>query len=143
MLMRPWSLEEVYCIAERGYRLYREGRLAEASILFEGLIVIDPENAYCRKALAAISIRLGRQEPALRHLSAIIACDQLDVDAIARRCEVWIMAGDLAAAQRDIDSLAALAGGTERASRLRLRFPHRTESKTAIPDPQLPSGPPR
>ena len=78
---------EIYYVAERGYRLY-EGRLREAAILFEGLIVIDPENAYCRKALAAISIGLGQHWLAVRQLSAIIARDPLDTDALARRCEV-------------------------------------------------------
>jgi tetratricopeptide (TPR) repeat protein len=143
VLMRPWSREEVYCIAERGYQLYREGRLADAVILFQGLIAIDPENAYCRKALAAISIRLGRRELALHHLSSVIERDRVDADAIARRCEVWIMTGDLDAAQRDLDSLAALPGSAERAGRLRLQLMERLESKAAVATPQLPSGPPR
>jgi tetratricopeptide (TPR) repeat protein len=121
-VMPAWSREEVYCIAERGYRLYREGRLREAAILFEGLIVIDPENAYSRKALAAISIRSGRQELAIGHLSAILQRDRHDVDALARRCEVWIAMGDLAAARQDLDLLTALPGGVEHARRLELRF---------------------
>jgi hypothetical protein len=139
----PWSREEIYCVSERGYRLYREGRVVEAGILFEGLMVIDPENAYCRKALAAISIRLGRQDLAIRHLSAIIARDPLDVDALARRCEMWIILGDLAAAGRDLDSLTALPGGSEHAGRLRLQLLHRTESKPGSGVPQLPAGPSR
>jgi hypothetical protein len=64
MLLPGWTQEEVYYVAERGYRLYHEGRLLEAEVLFRGLIVIDPENVYCRKALRTISTGLGRRLPA-------------------------------------------------------------------------------
>jgi tetratricopeptide (TPR) repeat protein len=143
VLIPAWSREEVYCIAERGYRLYGEGRLREAGILFEGLIAIDPENAYCRKALAAISIRLGRQELAIRHLAAIIARDSHDTDALARRCEVWMTMGDLAAARHDLDSLEALPDGAQHARRLKLQFLQRSEFEPPTVVPQLPARPPR
>ena len=120
MLLPGWSREEVYYIAERGYRLYREGRMLEAGILFEGLIVIDSEDPYCRKALAAIHISLGRPDIAIRHLSAIVARDRFDGDALARRCEALIVAGDPAAAQRDLDTLPKLPDAAESARRLRL-----------------------
>ncbi len=37
MLLPGWSREEVYYIAERGYRLYQQGRLLEAGILVKNL----------------------------------------------------------------------------------------------------------
>jgi len=120
MLLPGWSREEVYYIAERGYHLYQQGRLLEAGILFEGLTVIDPEDAYSRKALAAIHIRLGRPDIAIRHLGTIIAGDRFDADALARRCEALMAAGDLVAAQRDLDTLSKSTAGAESARRLRL-----------------------
>jgi predicted Zn-dependent protease len=130
-------------VAERGYLLYREGRLREAGILFQGLIVIDPENAYCRRALAAISIRLGWRRPAIRHLSVLIARDRLDAEAIAARCEALIAEGDLAAARRDLDSLAALPAGVENARRLRLQLLQQSELAPGAAAPQLQARAPR
>jgi tetratricopeptide (TPR) repeat protein len=123
VLLDGWSREEVHYIAERGYRLYQEGRLREAAILFAGLIVIDPEDAYCRKALAAISRGLGHHGLAVRHLSVVIERNRKDMDALAGRCEALLAMGDLDAAQRDLNSLAMLAGGSQRVRRLRLQFP--------------------
>src|SRR5262249_13172607 len=120
MLLPGWSREEVYYIAERGYRLYQQGRLLEAGILFEGLAVIDPEDAYSRKALAAIHIRLGRPDISIRPLSTISAGCRLDADVLARRCEALMAAGDLVAAQQDLDILSKSAAGAESARRLSL-----------------------
>lgn len=133
-----WSREEIYYITERGYRLYCEGQLHEAAILFQGLIAIDPDNAYCRKALSAIDISLGRPELAVRHLSVVIARNRFDVEALAARCETLLAMKDLAAARRDLDSLSALPAGLENARRLRLQFLREAESASAAQLPQLP-----
>jgi Flp pilus assembly protein TadD len=138
MRLPGWSREEVHYIAERGYQLYREGLFRYAGILFEGLLAIDPEDAYCRRALAAIDISLGRHQLAVRHLSEIIARDRSDVSALAARCEALMATGDVIAARRDLDSLAALPGGTVHAHRLRLRFVQVSESAPSDPKaPQL------
>jgi Flp pilus assembly protein TadD len=142
VLRSGWSREEIHYVAERGYRLYREGRLRDAAILFEGLSVVDPENAYCRKALAAVSIALGQLWPAVRHLSVIIARDRLDVDALATRCQALMTAGDLASARRDLEALAALPASAEHARRLKLQLlatsefaPNAQKSSQLLPEP--------
>lgn len=56
--LKIWSREERYYIAERAYRLYLEGFLREAALLFAGLVSIDPNDAYCRQALATIRTAL-------------------------------------------------------------------------------------
>jgi len=122
MPLPGWSSEEVHYIAERGYQLYREGRLREAAVLFQGLVVVDPENVYCRKALAAISIGLGQHWLAIRHLNEILVRAPRDVDALARRCEALIATGDLLAAQRDFAFLAAHPAGIEHAQRLGMQL---------------------
>ena len=139
-----WSQEEIYFIAERGYRLYLQGQLHDAAILFAGLIAIDPENAYCRKALGAIATALGQARLAVAHFSVVIEHDRLDIDALAGRCEALLTIGDLSAAQRDLASLAGLPGGVEHARRLTLLFQGQSEfpGKDSQAS-QLPSGAPR
>lgn len=142
MPLLEWSSEEVHYVAERGYRLYMEGRLREAAALFTGLVVVDPGNAYCRKALAAICVGLGEHRLAARHLSVILACDPRDVDALALRCEAMLAAGDLSAARRDFDSLASLPSGFEYARRLRMQLGTAAGIHEKAPESsQLPPGP--
>ncbi|HEY7210482.1 MAG TPA: hypothetical protein VH477_09445 [Bryobacteraceae bacterium] len=62
ILSTAWSQEEIYYIVERAYGLYRQGRLREAAILFAGVRIADPENAYCEDALSAIRSMLGQRQ---------------------------------------------------------------------------------
>jgi tetratricopeptide (TPR) repeat protein len=86
-LLTGWTREEIYYVAQRGHRLYREGRLLEAAMLYEGLIAIDPEDAYCRKALAAAYVRLNQYDRAIGHLDAVLAGNPLDAEALRGRTE--------------------------------------------------------
>jgi tetratricopeptide (TPR) repeat protein len=135
ILWPEWTHEEIYYISQRGHRLYREGRLREAAALFEGLIAIDPDNAYCRKALAAICMRLDRYDAAVIHLDAVLALSPRDTDALAGRCEALIATRDVVAARRDLEVLAALPAGAADVRRLRLQLEHQSGAS-----PQLPAG---
>jgi tetratricopeptide (TPR) repeat protein len=137
-----WTREEVYYIAERAHRLYRQGRFHDAGILLDGLIVVDPENLYCRKALAAVCMLLKDHGAAVRHLNAILARDRNDADALAGRCEALIAMKKLAEARRDFQSLSALPYGLENVRRLRLLFDP-AELEPPAGSQQLPQGRPR
>jgi Flp pilus assembly protein TadD len=117
-----WSEEEVYCVAERAYGLYRQGRLREAAILFEGIAAVDPHNTYVHKALAAVYLTGGDYWRAIRHLNVAVDRNPFDADALARRCEALIDAGDIAGARRDFDALASLPTQVQFARRLRMRL---------------------
>jgi tetratricopeptide (TPR) repeat protein len=134
-----WTREEIYYIAERAHRLYRQGRFDNAGILFEGLTAIDPENVYCRKALAAIYMGLKEHGAAVRHLDAILLRDRFDAEALAGRCEALIAMKVLEAARRDFQSLLALPGGFENARRLRLLL-DQAELAPGARSQQLPQG---
>jgi tetratricopeptide (TPR) repeat protein len=123
-----WSREEIFYVAERGYRLYREGRLRDAAILFEGLAAVDPEGAYCRRALSAISLGLGQYAAAVRYCSALLARNQFDAGALAGRCEALAAMGDIDAARRDLETLLAIPEGAPDARRLQLQFSRWKES---------------
>jgi tetratricopeptide (TPR) repeat protein len=133
-LLPEWTREEIYYIAQRGYRLYREGRLLESAIVFEGLTAIDPENAYCRKALAAICMRLNRHDRAVGHLDAVLARNRFDAEALAGRCEALMGMREFGG---DLDSLSELPAGRDDARRLRLQLP-----RDSAASPQLPAGAP-
>jgi tetratricopeptide (TPR) repeat protein len=84
-----WTNEEIYLLADRGYALYRQGRYQEAAVIFEGLTALDPANAYCRTALAAVSMALGNVHRAASELSLILSRNPSNHEARARRCEAY------------------------------------------------------
>jgi len=134
-----WSREEIYYIAERAHHLYRQGRFDDAGILFEGLTAIDPENVYCRKALAAVYMALREYGIALRHLTGVLSRDRFDAEALAGRCEALIATKDLAAAHRDLQLLSTLPAGFENSCRLRLLL-DQAELAPGTRSQQLPQG---
>jgi len=84
-----WTDEEIYLLAERGYALYRQGCYREAAVIFEGLVAVDPQNAYCRTALVAMCLVLGDTRRAVCELSILLTRNPADHEARARRCEVF------------------------------------------------------
>ncbi len=84
-----WTQDEIYLLADRGYGFYRQGRYQEAAVIFEALTSLDPLNAYCRTALAAVCMLLGDAERAVRELSFLLDLNPADHNARARRCEAY------------------------------------------------------
>ncbi|MGC2194496.1 MAG: tetratricopeptide repeat protein [Terriglobales bacterium] len=84
-----WTSEEIYLLADRGYALYRQGRYAEAAVIFEALTALDPMNSYCRSALAAVCLALGHAQRAVNELTFLLNRNPADHDARARRCEAY------------------------------------------------------
>jgi tetratricopeptide (TPR) repeat protein len=103
-----WPVEDIYRIAERGYSLHMQGRYAEAAVIFDGLVSADPENVYCRDALAAAWLALGEPQLAIGQLSAILSAIPGHVGARARRAEAYLQLHNLTAARSDLDFLKRL-----------------------------------
>ncbi len=118
-MLAGWTEEDVYRIAERAHSLYLQGRNREATVIFEGLVAVDPENLYCRDALAALYLLNGEPHRALIELNQVLARDPQHATARARRCESWWRLGRPDEARRDLEWLAAGNGRTH-VARLRL-----------------------
>ncbi len=97
-----WTSEEIYMLADRGYGLYRQGCYQEAVVIFEGLIAVDPGNAYCRSALAAISMAAGDVRRAVSELSLILSRNPSNHEARARRCEAYCELRNWKEARQDL-----------------------------------------
>jgi len=97
-----WTSEELYLLADRGYGFYQQGRYEEAGAIFDGLIVLDPGNAYYRTALAAICLALGDAQRAVDELSTVLENTPADLEARARRCEAYCELRRWAEARRDL-----------------------------------------
>jgi tetratricopeptide (TPR) repeat protein len=102
MTEMEWTAEEIYLLADRGYSFYRQGCYPEAAVIFEGLTALDPLNAYCRTALAAVCLVLGDAQRAVKELSVLLTQNPAVHDARARRCEAYCELGNWAEARQDL-----------------------------------------
>jgi tetratricopeptide (TPR) repeat protein len=64
--------EQVDALEILGYVHYRLGRLADAQIVFEGLLDLNPASLAARKHLAAVFLALGQAREALKHLEVFL-----------------------------------------------------------------------
>lgn len=70
-IMLGLNQAELFAIASQAYNLFLQGKTDQARILFEGLLAVDPVNAYYYRALGAIYWRLGDSERAVASLAAL------------------------------------------------------------------------
>ena len=85
-----WTEEDVYLVAERAHALHLQGCHREAAILLEGLTAVDPKNAYCHDALAAMYLALDQPQQAILAASAVLRLTPNHIEARARRCEAYV-----------------------------------------------------
>lgn len=63
-----FSPEEIESLEILGHVYFRQGKLAEARTVFEGILAVEPANPIARRHLAALALEKGDGEDALRHL---------------------------------------------------------------------------
>jgi predicted Zn-dependent protease len=112
-MTRPiWTEEEVFLVAERGHALFLQGRYAESTIIFEGLLALDPSNVYCANALAALYIRQDQPSKAVHLLTRLLETYPNDLESRARRCEALILIGRVGEARKELSTLRRSAKST-------------------------------
>lgn len=107
-----WKIEEVRLVTELGHALAEQGREPEAITIFEGLAALSPANGYFQAALGSLWLRLGQPRRAIEHLTAALTLGSRDLAqdlaAIINRGEAYMMAGERAAASRDLQRALVL-----------------------------------
>ncbi|MFZ9888482.1 MAG: hypothetical protein ACO3JL_13370, partial [Myxococcota bacterium] len=89
-------------LAQLGYRLLSSGKLIEARSVFEGLVALNPKEAYFLVAAGAVAQREGRNEDAERWYSLALERDSDHLAARANRGEVRVMLSRIAEATEDL-----------------------------------------
>jgi Flp pilus assembly protein TadD len=93
---------ELFAIASQGYYLFLQGKSEPARVLFEGLVALDPRNAYYYRALGAIYWRLKEPQKAIRQFTYAIRVAPAEVSSYINRAEVYVAQGQFKLAQADI-----------------------------------------
>ena len=96
------SRAEQYEMARFGHNYLRQGKLEKAERIFEGLVVLNPRDAYFHLALGAVAQRRGDLEAAERAYSRSIELDARSPHAFAHRGEVRLLADRLLEGTKDL-----------------------------------------
>mgnify|MGYP003880641759 CR=1 FL=1 len=109
------SDEELYAIASQGYFLFLQGKSEPSRVIFEGLVAIDPKNAYYYRALGAIYWRLKEPAKALKQFTYAIRVSPKEVSSYVNRAEVYVAQKQFKPARDDLSQAMKLAGPNDRA----------------------------
>jgi Flp pilus assembly protein TadD len=101
--VKGWDPNDYQLMMMLGFTLHEQGRSEEAAIIFEGLLSLDPRNAYCHSALGAAYARLEQDEKAMTHLNMALQLDGRDISAYINRGELYLKHGDYKQAQADLE----------------------------------------
>jgi tetratricopeptide (TPR) repeat protein len=91
-----------------GHRLFKQGRNKEARHFFEGLTLLQPENAYAHGILGAIHQREQNHEAALQHYIFALRLAPNDLYLLTNRGEILLRKGFLQEAADDFRKVISL-----------------------------------
>lgn len=120
------NANELHAIASQGYLLFMQGKTESARIIFEGLVAVEPRNAYYYRALGAIYWRLRDPQKAIKQFTYAIRVAPKDVQSYINRAEVYVAERKLAEAKSDLrfalDNAGPFDGALVRKARAMLRM---------------------
>jgi tetratricopeptide (TPR) repeat protein len=99
---------EMLYMAVQGFRMFEEGKLEQAKLIFEGLSALDPKEAYYQTALGAVLIQMEDIERALFHLSEAIKLNPKEIAAFVNRGECFLREGKIQEAAEDFAQAVTL-----------------------------------
>ncbi len=109
------SEEELFAISSQGYFMFLQGKTEPARVIFEGLVAIDPRNAYYYRALGAIYWRLKDAHKALKQFTYAIRVAPREVSSYVNRAEIYVAQKQYQAARSDLSHAIRLSGINDRA----------------------------
>ncbi|MCK5687664.1 tetratricopeptide repeat protein [Myxococcota bacterium] len=108
------STEELHNVASQGYFLFLQGRTEPARVIFEGLVAVDPRNAYYYRALGVIYWRLGEAQKAVKQFTYAIRVSPGDLASYVNRAEVYVANQRYKEAETDLNHVLDKAKSTDR-----------------------------
>lgn len=115
------SRDELYMIAERGYNMLTEGKLEQALSIFDGLVHLDPYDAYFYAVLGSIRQQMDDPEGALSCYEQALKLQPWNINALANRGEILFGQGKLMEAFKDFQRVMELDPEDKNPSTLRAK----------------------
>ncbi len=107
---RGYSDEALRTVAKQGIVLFQQGKTADARTLFQGLMAVNPRDAYFARLLAVAECAAGNLEGSLAAFDLSIKLDDEEPGGYIGRAEVFLVMGQRARAIEDLKRAAALPG---------------------------------
>lgn len=98
---------ELLALAAVARQLAEQGRLDDARTLLEGLVILEPANAYLHTCLGCVYMRMGRGEEALASFEEALRHDASDIVAHTYSGELKLESGQLEPALEHFGRAAA------------------------------------
>lgn len=95
-------------IAVQGFRMFEEGKLEQARLLFVALCQLDPKEAYYRTALGAVLVQMDDIEGARANFTKAIELNPGEIAAYVNRGECYLRDGKIAEAAEDFATAVQL-----------------------------------
>jgi tetratricopeptide (TPR) repeat protein len=92
---------EMLQMAIIGFRMYEQGKFSEAKTIFQGLVSLDPKEAYYLTALGAVYLAEDELDESLVYLDRSIAVNPKELAAFVNRGEVNLRLGKVLEAAQD------------------------------------------
>lgn len=92
---------EMLQMAIIGFRMYEQGRYNEAKTIFQGLVTLDPKEAYYLTALGAVFLAEDDLDEAKKYLDLAVAANDKEIAAFVNRGEVHLRQGRVLEAAQD------------------------------------------
>src|SRR5687767_12759168 len=109
------SDDELYALSTQGYYMFLQGKTEQARVIFEGLVAIDPKNAYYYRALGAIYWRSKDPPKAVKQFTYAIRVAPADISSYVNRAEVLVAQRDFKAARADLTHAVERGGAHDAA----------------------------
>lgn len=107
--IKGYTDEELYAIASQGYNFFLQGKVDLACTIFEGLVAIDPKNAYYYRGLGVIYFQLKDMDKALRQFSYAIRVAPHEMVSYVNRAEIYLATKQWRKATADLNKALDLA----------------------------------
>lgn len=101
-----WSEQQIQDLKYVGYCYAREGQYETAITFFEGLIVLNPTDAYCLQTLGAIYLECGKYLQALNLFEKALKVDPNHPQTELNKAKTLLLLGYVEKGKKLCESLA-------------------------------------
>lgn len=95
--------EQIYAWAVTATNLAKQGSFSDARDLLEGLVVIDPDNAYLHSCLGSLYMQINEKNLAAGHLLLALKLNPDDIAATTNLGELFFESGNLDSAAHHLN----------------------------------------
>lgn len=117
--IRGYSNEGLLAIARQAIVLFHQGKREHARTMFQGLMAVDPRNAYFARLAGVAECALENFAGALAAFDMAVKLESEEAASYVGRAEVYVAMGEAPQAIRDLERAAALGGDPRLAAKAR------------------------